>query len=147
MNALNDHQLAQSWADIWNGNLKLVDEVIGEDFTSHAAPLLGGAAGDSGGPQALKQWVAGIHSLFKDLTFTLNLGPIVKDPYFILRWRARGTYSGGIQGTDSAIGNVITFFGTDTLRIADGRIREYWANADSLWFVQQLGLKEVPPLT
>jgi len=34
--------------------------------------------------------------------------------------------------------------GTDTLRIADGMLAEYWANADSLLFFQQLGIREVP---
>jgi predicted ester cyclase len=35
---------------------------------------------------------------------------------------------------------------TDTLRIADGRLAEYWANADSLALMQQLGVTQVPPL-
>jgi hypothetical protein len=33
------------------------------------------------------------------------------------------------------------------LRIVNGKIAEYWANADSLLFVQQLGLSEVPGTT
>jgi len=37
----------------------------------------------------------------------------------------------------------VTFTGTDTLRIADGKLAEYWANADSLLFFQQLGVREV----
>jgi hypothetical protein len=37
-------------------------------------------------------------------------------------------------------GNQVTFSGSDTLRI----IAEYWANADSLRFIRQLGLSEVP---
>jgi hypothetical protein len=40
----------------------------------------------------------------------------------------------------------VTFHGTDTLRIADGRLAEYWANADSLSLMQQLGVTQVPPL-
>jgi len=38
----------------------------------------------------------------------------------------------------------ITFTGTDTLRIAAGKLAEYWANADSLLFFQQLGIREIP---
>ena len=34
--------------------------------------------------------------------------------------------------------------GTDTLRVADGQLAEYWANAGSLPFFQQLGVREVP---
>ena len=31
-----------------------------------------------------------------------------------------------------------------TLRIAGGQLSEYWANAGSLLFCQQLGIREVP---
>jgi hypothetical protein len=41
---------------------------------------------------------------------------------------------------------VITFYGTDTLRVEDGKLIEYWLSADSLWFNQQLGVTRVPPL-
>jgi predicted ester cyclase len=43
-----------------------------------------------------------------------------------------------------AAGREITFTGTDTLRIADGRLAECWANADSLLFFRQLGIREIP---
>jgi hypothetical protein len=35
----------------------------------------------------------------------------------------------------------------DILRIADGKFAEYWGDADSLLFVQQLGVREVPAYT
>ena len=43
-----------------------------------------------------------------------------------------------------AAGRELTFTGTDILRIADGKLAEYWANADSLLFFQQLGVREIP---
>lgn len=46
-----------------------------------------------------------------------------------------------------AVGREVTFTGTDTLRIAGGKLAEYWANADSLLFIQQLGVREVPAYT
>ncbi|MDQ1218281.1 hypothetical protein [Microbacterium arborescens] len=40
----------------------------------------------------------------------------------------------------------MAFFGTDTLRLDDdGLIAEYWANADSLGFAQQIGLDTGTP--
>ena len=48
------------------------------------------------------------------------------------------------NGDLEVTGRLITFTGTDTLRIADGMLAEYWANADSLLFFQQLGVREVP---
>ena len=32
----------------------------------------------------------------------------------------------------------------DILRVADGKLAEYWGDADSLLFIQQLGVREVP---
>ena len=49
-------------------------------------------------------------------------------------------WNGDLEVTD----RTVTFTGTDTLRIADGLLAEYWANADSLLFFQQLGVRDVP---
>lgn len=58
-----------------------------------------------------------------------------------MRWKARGTYRGGFPG---AVGREVSFTGTDILRIADGKFAEYWGDADSLLFIQQLGVREAP---
>ena len=41
-------------------------------------------------------------------------------------------------------GREVTFTGTDTLRIVGGKLAGYWANADSVLFIQQLGVRHVP---
>ena len=80
-----------------------------------------------------------------DLTFVIEVGPITDDEHLVVRWKARGTYCGGFPGAPpEAIGRTITFTGTDTLRVADGKLAEYWTNADSLLFVQQPGVREIP---
>ena len=62
-----------------------------------------------------------------------------------MRWKARGTYDGGFPGASAeAVGRTISFTGTGTLRIADGKLAEYWLNAGSMLFSQQLGVREVP---
>jgi predicted ester cyclase len=97
---------------------------------------------------ALNAWVSGIHSVLSNLAFTIEVGPITDQDYLVVRWRARGTYTGGFPGAStSAVGRKVTFTGTDTLRIANGKIAEYWAHADSLLFVQQLGLSAIPGAT
>ena len=40
----------------------------------------------------------------------------------------------------AAVGSQVSFTGTDTLRVAGGQIAEYWANADMLQLLQQLGV-------
>jgi hypothetical protein len=79
------------------------------------------------------------------VNFDITVGPIATDDHLVVRWTARGTYGGGFPGaSENAIGSVIKFTGTDTLRVVDGMLAEYWANADSLLFMQQLGVREVP---
>ena len=46
-----------------------------------------------------------------------------------------------------AVGREVTFTGTDILRIADGKFAEYWGDADSLLFIQQLGVRKFPAYT
>jgi hypothetical protein len=123
--------IAQAWADLWNGDLSLVESTVSEDFVSHAAPLLGGPPQDHTGRGNLAEWVRGAHENLPGLRFTVQVGPIVQEPFHVLRWHA--------------VAGDISFYGTDILRVADGRIVEYWANADSLWAAQQLGL--VPSLS
>jgi hypothetical protein len=50
----------------------------------------------------------------------------------------------GAELDHRAVGREVIFTGTDTLRVAGGQLAGYWANADSLPFFQQLGVREVP---
>ena len=137
--------LAEPWKDLWNGDLSLTDTIIAEDFVAHAAPLTGAGPDQIRGRDALNAWVSGIHAVLSGLTFVVEVGPITDDEHLVLRWQARGTYGGGFPGASpEAVGRPVAFSGTDTLRVVDGKLAEYWANADSLLFVQQLGVRELP---
>lgn len=137
--------LADPWKDLWNGDLSITDKIITEDFVAHAAPITGTGPDEIRGRDALNAWVGGIHAIFPDLNFTIDVGPITDDKHMVVRWKAQGTYAGGFPGAaPEAAGRHITFTGTDILRIAAGQLAEYWANADSLLFLQQLGVREVP---
>jgi len=139
--------LAEPWRLLWNGDISLTDQIIHEDWLAHAAPITGGPAGEMSGRRTLDEWVTGINTLFPDLDFAFNVGPIVDGDFLVIRWKARGTYAGGFPpASPDAVGRVMTFYGTDTLRVRDGQLAEYWANADSLWLLQQLGVDRVPAL-
>lgn len=134
--------LVGSWTSLWNGDLSLTETVVHPDFVAHAAPLLGGPPAESTGRASLNAWVSGIRAAIPDLTFVVQVGPVIDDPFVALRWHAEGTYRGGIPGAaPESVGRRIAFYGTDTLRVVDGQLVEYWVNADSLWVAQQLGLR------
>jgi predicted ester cyclase len=137
--------LAIQWKDLWNGDLGIADKIIAEDFLAHAAPLTGAGPDEIRGHEALKAWISGIHAVLTDLTFAIDVGPIADREYLVVRWKAHGTYRSGFPGASpEAAGREVTFTGADILRTADGRLAEYWANADSLLFFQQLGIREIP---
>ncbi len=83
-------------------------------------------------------WIAQTRSAIPDLTFTIEVGPIVDGDQIALRWIAEGTYAGGMPGATAPAGTPITFTGTDLLRIEHGQVAEYWLNADALGLVTQL---------
>ena len=145
MNNTPNAALAEPWKELWNGDLTVSDKIIADDFVAHAAPLTGTGSDLMRGREALNGWVSGIRAILPDLSFVIEVGPIADDDHMVVRWRAHGTYGGGFPGASpDAVGREVTFTGTDTLRIADGKLSEYWANADSLLFFQQLGIREIP---
>lgn len=138
-------KIAENWRMLWNGELNCISTVIADNFTAHAAPLTGSGEHLVKGRDALDAWVRGIHALLANLSFVYELGPFVDGDHFVVRWKATGLYRGGFPGDSAeALDRSIQFTGTDTLRVVEGKIVEYWGNAHSLWFVQQLGVREVP---
>ena len=81
-----------------------------------------------------------MHTVMTGLNFRIEVGPITNADYLVVRWRARGTYCGGLPAAPSAaIGRDVNFTGTDILRVTDGRVAEYWVNSDTLVLMEQLG--------
>ncbi len=144
----NTHTLAALWKDLWNGRLDLAAQIIAEDFVAHAAPFTGTGPDTLHGRDALTAWIAGTQAVLAPLRFTVQVGPIAGGDYFAVRWEAQGTYGGGFPGAaPEAVGRKIVFTGTDILRVARGLLAEYWVNSDTLLFLQQLGVRELPVLS
>jgi len=139
--------LAESWRDLWNGDLSITDKIVAEDFVAHAA-LIGGTGDDVvRGREGLNGWIGMLRAIAPDLRFVIDVGPIADEDYVVVRWRARGAYAGGFPGASpDAAGRELNFTGTDTLRVADGMLAEYWLNSDTLLWLQQMGVREVPAL-
>jgi predicted ester cyclase len=86
----------------------------------------------------MKDFVAQTRSVSADLTFSVQVGPLVDGDHVVVRWIATGHYGGGMPGAGAPVGTEVTITGTDILRIQDGQIIEYWLNADTLALMAQL---------
>jgi predicted ester cyclase len=130
--------LVDSWLKLWNGDYAQASRSIAQDFRVHAALMDGGDGSAINTPAALVGWIAQTRAALPDLRFTIQVGPIIDGDRIALRWRARGTYSGGMPGAAAPIGTRVDFTGTDLLRVRHGRLAEYWVNTDVHVLLAQL---------
>lgn len=134
-------QAYERWiGELWNGDLTVADELVTDDFLIHQARADGQPSEDERGPAALRALVEQGRAPFSEITFSVEAGPIAEGPSLACRWRAIGTYAGGIPGASAEPGTDVSFGGIDLLRAApDGRFAEYWVSSDGLSLMQQLG--------
>ena len=130
--------LITRWMALWNGDYAIAEQIISPDNRVHAAMFDGGDGSAVGGVSGMVGFVAQGRALASDLTFSVEVGPIVDGDYVVVRWVATGHYEGGMPGAGAPVGTVVTFRGTDILRVADGQIVEYWLNGDTLDLMTQL---------
>lgn len=128
------------WAELWNGDLAVADEIIAPRFVAHFAPV-GNSPSEVRGPDGLQGWISLLMSAFTDYSVATTVGPLADGDKLAGRWVIRGKYQGGIPGSSpAAIGKQIEFEGMDLLRVEGGQIVEYWVSSDTLDFQQQLGV-------
>ncbi len=130
--------LITPWLNLWNGDYDLAATLVADDFRLHAAMLGGGDGSAVDSPQALVAWIRQTRHFIPDLRFSIEVGPLADGDHLAVRWRARGTYAGGMPGAEAPAGATVDFTGTDTLRVDDGRLAEYWVNSDVLVLLTQL---------
>jgi predicted ester cyclase len=130
--------LITQWMALWNGDFAIAEQIISENNRVHAAMLDGGDGSAVGGVSGMVGFVTQGRSLASDLTFSVEVGPIVEGDYVVVRWVATGHYGGGMPGAGAPVGTAVTFHGTDILRVADAQIVEYWLNGDTLDLMTQL---------
>jgi predicted ester cyclase len=135
----DNKSLWDRWIELWNGDLEQAKEIIHPEFALHRIPPPR-ISGDVGGREGLLAWVRQTRSLFDDLRFTVEVGPIVDGETVAGRWIAEGAYQGGIPGSTAPAGTRVRFHGNDIWRADGGVIREYWLSDDLLDLMQQLGV-------
>ncbi|MFD0201110.1 MULTISPECIES: ester cyclase [Saccharothrix] len=105
------HDLYRRWLDeLWNGRPDVAARLVTDDFVGHWPDR------EVTGPVELADVVGQTHAMFTDLSFRLDVGPVVDGDLLAARWTGRGRTPEGLM----------TFIGHDILRVRDGRFAEYW---------------------
>ena len=92
------------------------------------------------GPQALADLVRQGRASFTDTTVAIETGPLIDGEHVAARWSFSGRYTGGIPGATADVGTPVTFSGIDLIRVAQGRVAEYWVCSDGVTLMRQLGV-------
>jgi predicted ester cyclase len=133
-------RLYERWLlELWRGDESVADEILADDFVIHQARSQPGESETVRGPQAGIEMVQMGRAPFSDLTFEIEVGPIVEGDMLAARWVGRGRYAGGMPGASAPDGTEVTFGGIDIMRVANGRLAEYWVSSDGISLMQQLG--------
>lgn len=103
-------RLYQRWINgLWAGE-RIAADLVSPDFVGHWPTR------DIHGPAELQAMVDETRAALKELLFVVEVGPIIDGDLVAARWIATGATSAGPA----------RYTGNDLLRIANGRIVEYW---------------------
>jgi predicted ester cyclase len=113
------------------GNVDAIDELVSTGFVNHD-PLWP----DVTDFESFKQWVTVTIVPVTDVQITID-DLITEGDKVAARWTC--------SMTDPATGIYVTTTGMDIIRVADGKIVEWWWAKDYLGMLKQLGVIPVPP--
>jgi steroid delta-isomerase-like uncharacterized protein len=119
--------------EVWEGDLDVVDEVLGANYVAH-----GLAAGLPPGRDSFKHFVSVYRTAFPDVHFTIE-DQIAEENKVVTRWTARGTHKGDLMGIPAS-GKRVVVTGSSTNRFAGDKSVESWNNWDGLGMMQQIGV-------
>jgi predicted ester cyclase len=140
MSATDRRTLYERWLlELWQGEESVAHEILSDDFTIHQARSEPGESEAVRGAQAGIELVRMGRAPFSQVTFAIEVGPIVEGDMVAARWMGRGAYAGGFPGATAPEGTAVAFGGIDIMRVADGRLAEYWVSSDGIALMQQLG--------
>lgn len=124
--------------EAWNkGNLGFVDEHFSDDFVPHFLPPDVPANRES-----FKQHISMWKNAFPDFQGRAE-DVIAEGDRVVLRWDFHGTNKGEFMGIPPT-GKEGRVTGVSIFRLADGKVREAWAESDALGLLTQLGLARPP---
>jgi steroid delta-isomerase-like uncharacterized protein len=123
--------------EVWNKhNPDAVDEIYAPDFVNHSAP-----PGMPNDREGFKAFVGANLGAFPDVKVTIDT-LVAEGDKVVSRWTGTGTHTGELMGIP-ATGKQVNMTGITIVRVADGKIAEFWMESDQMGMMQQLGV--VPP--
>lgn len=107
--------LYERWInELWAGK-PVAAEVVSDDFVGHWPDR------DVHGPGELQAIIGETRKMLADLTFAIEIGPIVDGDMIAGRWVGSGRSDDG----------AIRFTGNDILRVEGDRFAEYWTGTSA----------------
>jgi steroid delta-isomerase-like uncharacterized protein len=135
----NKALLHRFYEELWSqGDLEAIPELVAENFVDHHA-LPGAPPGREGLAALVTTW----RTAFPDMRETVE-DLVAEGDKVVGRFTMRGTHSGEFMGVPPT-GRSVTMSGIDIVRVAGGKIAEFWYGEHLLELMQQLGA--VPDFT
>jgi len=110
-NANSHKTLYHRWInELWAGH-RIAEELVSDDFVGHWPTH------DVHGPQGLQTVIDNTRGTLRELLLIVDVGPFIDGDMLFARW----------IGTGSGKDGPARFTGNDILRIANGKVVEYWS--------------------
>ena len=123
--------------EINKGNLAVFDQVVAPNAVEHAVP-----PGMPPTMESTKKFIGALHVAFPDLQYKIE-DEIADGDYVVQRLTGTGTMKGAFQGM-SPTNKTATWTELHTVRFANGKVVEHWANVDQMGMMMQLGVLPTP---
>ena len=115
----------------------LLDEIVSEHFVDHHLP-----PDLPSGPEGARLWFQGAFAAFPDSRLEIK-DMIAEGDSVATRFEFTGTHQAEFMGIP-ATGKEFSITGIAVAHIADGKLVEWWENADIMGLMQQLGVIPEP---
>jgi steroid delta-isomerase-like uncharacterized protein len=139
MAAEENKEIVRRFWEVWEeGNLGLVDEVVGSDYVNHSP----GMSNQPEGPEGIKAVVTMFRAGMPDLRVVIE-DIIAEGDKVVMRYRIEGTHEGELFGVPPT-GRRVSIESITVERVSGGKIREHWRVTDALDMMQQLGAIPAP---
>jgi predicted ester cyclase len=111
-----------------------IDKYFAKDFGVNRTP-----PGITPNVSGTKKWKAAVLKAFPDYRTEIE-DEFADGDRVVIRWRSRGTHTGGEFQGIAPTGKQITVAGITISRFADGKIAESWVGFDTQDLIRQLGV-------